>query len=349
MENFRFILESYDRVKRNRYTCPFCGKHGEFTRYIDTQGIIQFTDHVGKCNRVNKCGYHYTPAIYFEEHPELREKITDSPTSFPAVRNATPIIDKKAAPSFIDNAIMGKTLCNYNRNNLFLFLSAHLGEQAAMRLMRTYQVGSAKKWGNSTVFWQVDVSGRVHAGKIMQYDARTGKRIKEPHARVSWVHAELNLPNFVLDQCFFGEHLLADKRKPVALVESEKTALIASFYIPEYTWLATGGKNGCFNEQHFGVLYDRDVVLLPDLGATQEWKKKCIWMCQWNIRAELSDYLEQNAGEEERREGYDIADYLIKMRTGEAVLQSLIRKNSVLRELIDTFGLELVGFGTSEQ
>ena len=54
MENFRFILENYNREKRNRYACPSCGKHEEFTRYIDTEGIIQFADHVGKCNRVNK-------------------------------------------------------------------------------------------------------------------------------------------------------------------------------------------------------------------------------------------------------------------------------------------------------
>ena len=44
MENFRFILEPYNRHQRNRYTCPSCGKHREFTRYIDTQGAIFFPD-----------------------------------------------------------------------------------------------------------------------------------------------------------------------------------------------------------------------------------------------------------------------------------------------------------------
>lgn len=62
MENFRFILEPYNRHQRNRYTCPSCGKHREFTRYIDTQGAISFPEYVGKCNRINNCGYHYTPA-----------------------------------------------------------------------------------------------------------------------------------------------------------------------------------------------------------------------------------------------------------------------------------------------
>ena len=349
MENFRFILENYNREKRNRYACPSCGKHEEFTRYIDTEGIIQFADHVGKCNRVNKCGYHYTPAMYFEEHPELKEKITYTSNLSLTVKNIKQPMEKQKVPSFIDNAIMQRTFQNYSQNNLFLYLSTHFGEQSAMRLMKTYNVGSARKWGNSTVFWQVDISGRVHTGKIMQYDAETGKRIKEPYARVSWVHTELNLPDFTLDQCFFGEHLLSDRRKPVAIVESEKTALITSFYIPEYIWLATGGKNGCFNKQHFDVLQGRNVVLFPDLGATEEWKEKCARMRKKNIHVEVSDYLERNATEEERIGGYDIADYLIKVQIGEAVLQSMIRKNPVLQTLIDTFGLELVSFGTSGQ
>ena len=32
----------------------------------------------------------------------------------------------------------------------------------------------------------------------MQYNAETGKRIKEPYAHVSWVHTELDIPEFHL-------------------------------------------------------------------------------------------------------------------------------------------------------
>lgn len=100
MENFRFILENYNREKRNRYACPSCGKHEEFTRYIDTEGIIQFADHVGKCNRVNKCGYHYTPAMYFEEHPELKEKITDTSNLSLTVKNIKQPMEKQKSSFF---------------------------------------------------------------------------------------------------------------------------------------------------------------------------------------------------------------------------------------------------------
>jgi hypothetical protein len=51
----------------------------------------------------------------------------------------------------------------------------------------------------------------------------------------------LKLPAFQLSQCLFGEHLLKDTETPVAIVESEKTAIIASCYYPEFIWLACGG------------------------------------------------------------------------------------------------------------
>ena len=60
-----------------------------------------------------------------------------------------------------------------------------------------------------------------------------------------------------------------------------------------------------------------------------------------NIRTEISEYLEENANEVERGNGYDIADYLIKVKSGEAVLQSMTRKNPALKLLIETFDLEL--------
>ena len=56
----------------------------------------------------------------------------------------------------------------------------------------------------------------------------------------------------------------------------------------------------------------------------------------------MFDYLEAHANEKERKEGYDIADYLLKVKPDEAILQQLIRKNPVLKTLIETFDLKLI-------
>ena len=43
------------------------------------------------------------------------------------------------------------------------------------------------------------------------------------------------------------------------------------------------------------------------------------------IEVQVFDYLETNANENERKEGYDIADYLLKVKPDEAILQQMIR------------------------
>ena len=108
----------------------------------------------------------------------------------------------------------------------------------------------------------------------MCYNTETGHRIKEPQAFVRWAHSELKLQDFHLKQCLFGEHLLINSSSPVMLVESEKTAVVMSHFIPDYIWLATGGKNGCFNSEAMQIFKGREVTLIPDLGATEQWKEK---------------------------------------------------------------------------
>ncbi len=102
----------------------------------------------------------------------------------------------------------------------------------------------------------------------MLYNPTTGHRVKEPRSYVSWVHTELELEHFNMKQCLFGEHLLAGyPTKAVAIVESEKSALVASHFMPDFVWLATGGIHGCFKADTVGVLKNRAVILCPDLGS----------------------------------------------------------------------------------
>ena len=73
MNDFRYQLEKY-RGRGSRYVCPQCGRKYVFTRYIDTHNNNEYVnDKVGKCNRLDKCGYHYTPRQYFEDNPWRRD------------------------------------------------------------------------------------------------------------------------------------------------------------------------------------------------------------------------------------------------------------------------------------
>ena len=264
MSTHRFILEPYKGVS-TRHTCPNCHRKRCFSKYIDTEKQIQFPDYVGRCDHEQKCGYHFTPRDYFERNPSEKEKLSED-----TFRNYTPI--KEVEPkvtSYIDLDIVNQSLQRYPDNKLFQFLSAQFGEAETLKLMEKYKVGTSKHWDGATVFWQTDYQNRVRTGKIMLYNTTTGRRIKEPYNHVTWVHSVLHKGDYNLKQCFFGEHLLPkDKKRPIALVESEKTAIIASYYLPQFLWIASGGKNGCFNANSLSVLARRSVVLFPDLGAT---------------------------------------------------------------------------------
>lgn len=151
------------------------------------------------------------------------------------------------------------------------------------------------------------MQGNIRTGKLIKYDPLSGKRIKKPFVATNWVHSIHYEKGFSLSQCFFGEHLLAeDTTMPVAIVESEKTAIIAFAKMPDYLWLATGSLNE-FKASKLSVLKGRRVVAFPDLGAYEHWRKKA---SAFDIPIEISNYLEKNATETQRKEGLDITDFL---------------------------------------
>ena len=74
MNNYRYTLEKY-KGRQSRYVCPQCGRKYVFTRYIDTETNKYIADNVGKCSRLDKCGYHYTPREYFSDNPHKKEVV----------------------------------------------------------------------------------------------------------------------------------------------------------------------------------------------------------------------------------------------------------------------------------
>lgn len=221
-------------------------------------------------------------------------------------------------------------------------MKAQFGNRMTHELFQKYQVGTANYYcSGCTIYWQVDDSEKVRSGKIMLYDRVTGKRIKKPYNHITWVHSIL-YDNYNLKQCFFGEHLMqSNTTLPIAIVESEKSALIASCYLPQYLFLASGGKHGCFSAENYEKFVGRKVVLFPDLGAIELWEKKAEQMRELGIEVVVFDFLERNATPEQIREGYDIADFLLQIKPQEAIIQTLIEGNPLLQYLIDNLDLEV--------
>ena len=167
--------------------------------------------------------------------------------------------------------------------------------------------------------------------------------MKQPFCHVTWVHSALHFADFNLRQCFFGEHLLSiGSSKPVALVESEKTALVCSIHLPHFTWIASGGKNGCLNEECLSIFQGRTLSLFPDLGATDYWRSKIPMIRQLGIHVQLYDYLERAATDEQRKQGLDIADFLLDIETEEGKFEQMKRTNQSVAKLANLLKLQPV-------
>jgi hypothetical protein len=305
MNTHRYTLEPYKGMK-TRYNCPNCNKTGVFTKYIDLRNNEYVNDIVGCCNRIIKCSYHYKPKQYFKDN------------NYSIDISAKPFVTTtqkkffKPITSFIDVKIMNRSLRCKTSNCFIDFLSNHWSYEVAIELADKYNIGTSSIWPGATVFWQVDNQDKVRSGKIMLYHIESGKRIKKPFNHINWVHKSLKLIDFNLEQCYFGEHLLKYyPNKPIAIVESEKTAVISSVYLPEFLWLACGSANN-LNESKARVLKGRNVVLFPDLNCYDLWLSKSSKLK--NLRSiRVSKLLKDKASIGERLLGLDIADYLLKL------------------------------------
>ena len=294
MNTYRFILEKYRGIS-TRYTCPQCGRKHTFTRYIDTENNNQYlSERVGKCNRLDKCGYHYTPKQYFTDNPHKRDKylvedgslrpFADNPWR-EEKRNICPFIQIHRENGWMDKPSSRPiytipesiTLATEGGDSAHMrWIEGMYGSGARERVQRLYRTGSVE---DAVIFWQRDTEGRIRTGKIMAYDEYTGKRIKDSDS-INWVHAimrrEGTLPEeWELTQCLYGEHLLKDNPdKIVAVVEAYKTAHVGSIIMPDMVWLATDSLHGLTAER-LAPLKGRTVLFFPDEGkGFQIWQER---------------------------------------------------------------------------
>ena len=138
MKQYKYTLDSSSK----KFICPSCGSK-RFVRYIETKTGNYAEDHFGRCDREVSCG--------FRAYPKSG--------TFPHL-NFTPKVITPPAPSFIDKAIVYRTMSNYEINPLVTYLINRFGEEATTTVVQEYQVGTAKKFNGSTVFYQIDTRTR---------------------------------------------------------------------------------------------------------------------------------------------------------------------------------------------
>lgn len=314
MKNYRYSLEPY-KGPSSRYTCPACGVKHQLVRYIDTETNTHLADHIGRCNREYQCGYHAKPKEYLEEvnryndiPPEKQYATVLSPKPT-GVNPKYQIPKPNGTIDYMPEHALTETLCCYDDNHFVSFLKKKLGTAVTQDLINRYRIGTNHYWDSSTVFWQIDIQGRIRTGKVMLYNPATGRRLKEyGQSFITWMHKVMRYDDYTLQQCLFGEHLLNTSKLPVAIAESEKTAIIAAHYIPHFVWLAAGSLKGLTAEK-LKVCRGRRIMLFPDAGAYKQWADIAATVPNCKVSPMVEDWCKDNNEEP----GSDIADMLLKM------------------------------------
>lgn len=243
---------------QRKIKCPACG-HKRYVRYWDSKQQQYLPEQFGKCDREENCGYYLAPWEWLKENRPNNTTNRMQQQYKPQGKQVSMFKEPKA----VDKALVAKTLAHYGANNLVAYLRTVIGDKLADKVCAEYFIGTGQQ--GATIFWQIDMQMRTRTGQRIIYDS-TGHRDKQFEPKRLFTTAEGYEP------CLFGEHLLYTRkgRPVVAIVESEKTAAIASVYLPrlngqDVVWLAASGVYGLTEEKCL-VLSGREIVLVPDFS-----------------------------------------------------------------------------------
>lgn len=316
--DYRYQLAPYSG-KGSRLVCPNCGKR-ELVPYIDSQTGEIVDETCGKCNRLSHCGYHMTPSQFFQENPGARPQgeswrdYPKTPRYYQKPKKVLPLKPKVDGPICqLPLDLVNRSLQWAQSSNFVRFLETILDPLIVEGLIDLYKIGGTK--AGESIFYEIDREGRYRGGKIIQFNPVTGKRIKKDDGNdVNWLHSVLERPKYLpndwqMKQCIFGEHLLdMYPDRTVCLVESEKSAIICTGFMPEFVWVATGGKSQL--GEKLNVLKGREVVAFPDIDAVEYWKTYFSTFEGADINVE--DLYEGQATEEDVKNQIDPADWFIR-------------------------------------
>ena len=192
--------------------------------------------------------------------------------------------------------------------------NGYLTEAQMQQAVVRYRLGATRDAG--VIFWQIDEHDIPRDGKIMYY-REDCHRDHDRHP--TWTNSLLRQKGLIpedwqSEHCLFGLHLLQRWKGTVAIVESEKTAIIMSALKPECLWLATGGKTE-LNVAKLKPLCQHKVILFPDTDENGQTYRE--WYDIAEAAGEVYEHpftvsalLEQRATPAQKAAKIDLVDFL---------------------------------------
>lgn len=335
---------------RNLYTCFSCGAQGGPVDFLMNHENMSFPDAI-----------RWLGKKYSIEVDEEQKKFVMVKPSIPMPLQ----VQAQKELCFIPSEYVTRSLDLRLRSQFQAYLCRIINDaHRIVDVAQMYALGYTQDEG--VIYWQIDEQDRVRSGKIMHY-LYNGHRDKAKDGDITnWTHFKLKqsgrLPaDWTLTQCLFGAHLLPRyPDKKVALVESEKSAVICAMVLPQFLWVSCGGLHNLEAGQKHLALKGRKVVMYPDTDPNGEtfafWSKKAAEWREKGFDVQVSDILEKTATAAQKSAKIDIADLLeadlraeyipspiefIDETVQEQTLADMIEANPAVRLLIEKFDLEI--------
>ena len=327
--------------KLPKLTCPWCGARKHWQRYLNNETGEALPEEFGRCDNENKCGQWNDPyKIGYNRDKDHVTSISKRPGIIQLPPKATHILKPPLANIPFD--VLKQTLHTerYSQNifiqNLLQSGSWPFDLVDIERVISMYYLGTVTKgyMQGGVTFPFIDINENIRAAQVKLFDETNhGKEIDYLHKIIERSFKNTTLPLWLRDylqqdkmvSCLFGEHLLSrHPYSPIVLVEAPKTAVYGTLYFgfpndnSKPLWLAAGAK-AYFTLDRVRALSGRHVIVSPDLSESGQ------TFNQWQNQAHefekrlpgtkfvISDLLEKYASCHERKNGLDLADYLIKL------------------------------------
>jgi hypothetical protein len=317
--SFKYLL---DKSSKKHY-CPGCGKR-RFVKFVNIETNEYLPNEFGRCDRESKCGYFLYP-----EFPKEKKQVF------------IPFSKQQKIVSFDFDTFKSTLKADKYRMNVFLqnlLTNVPFPFEAndISKVIELYRLGTVSNGyrAGAITFPFIDIKDNIRTIQVKQFD-KNNHTIGTDflHSMIEKYYTRLNkpLPEWLesyIEQdikvsCLFGEHLLMKyPNNPIGLVEAPKTAIYCTLYFgmpkpDKLIWLAVYNKSS-FSFEKSKVLDGRLVYVFPDLsdkGSTfSQWQTKVKeFEKRLSTRFIFSNLLEQLALEQDKKNGNDIADFLIKL------------------------------------
>ena len=329
--------------QKNIFKCFVCGKGGDVIRLVQDYRNLTFPE---ACEwLINEFSVVIVTPSHTHQSSSLKHQtstVSPSPLTI-NYESKDPSTLSLHTSSFrsIPSTLISRSQSIDSEFCQSLVACAYLSDNQMRHAAQRYRLGATKD--RAVIFWEIDQQDHCHNGKMMHYlpDCHRDKT-RTP----TWAASELKKsgslpPQFDNPHCLFGLHLLYERRMmsdgerrmmsdgrgettnsqsptTIAIVESEKSAVILSEYFPDCLWLSCGGLQ-MLKPQLLEPLIHHKIILFPDTDTNGD--AFAIWTnvahqaattYSFHYPIRISPILEQRASEEQKRRKIDLVDLLFE-------------------------------------